>query len=283
MRLHGSTGLRRRLLLALGGVALLDACGTPREGSWHAGPGSSTGTDSSPPGPSATPSAPPSAGPSAGYPTPAPASPGHCPPVPGIVQQPGGPQHYLPCSGTNIALTIDDGPDPRWTPQILALLARYHVPATFCMVGRHVAAYPGLVAQVVAAGHQVANHTFTHPLLLTSLPAPQLADEINRTMDAIGGAAGRRPTLFRSPGGHWSPAVLAACAKAGLRPLDWSVDPRDWSRPGVPHIVDVLLTHTRPGSIILDHDGGGDRQQTLDALTIALPRLLDAGYRFTQP
>ena len=97
------------------------------------------------------------------------------------------------------------------------------------------------------------------------------------------GAAGRRPTLFRSPGGHWSPAVLAACAKAGLRPLDWSVDPRDWSRPGVPHIVDVLLTHTRPGSIILDHDGGGDRQQTLDALTIALPRLLDAGYRFTQP
>jgi len=207
-----------------------------------------------------------------------------CPTVPGVVQHPGGPQHYLPCSGTDIALTIDDGPDPQWTVQILALLARHQIPATFCMIGRHAAAYPHLVAAVVAGGHRVANHSFTHPIPISRLPPAQVRDEVNRATDAITVAAGgTRPVLFRSPGGIWSPAVLAACAAAGLRPLDWSVDPRDWSRPGVPHIVDVILTKTRPGAIILDHDGGGNRQQTLDALTIALPRLLDAGYRFTQP
>ncbi len=216
-------------------------------------------------------------------PAPATATPGVCPTVPGVVQHPGGPQHYLSCSGTDIALTIDDGPDPQWTPQILALLTRYRIPATFCMIGRHAAAYPHLVADVVAGGHRVANHSFTHPIPITRLTTAQVHDEVNRASDAITAAGGGRPALFRSPGGIWSAAVLAACAAAGLRPLDWSVDPRDWSRPGVPHIVGVILTRTRPGSIILDHDGGGNRQQTIDALTIALPRLLDAGYQFTQP
>jgi peptidoglycan/xylan/chitin deacetylase (PgdA/CDA1 family) len=214
---------------------------------------------------------------------PAKPTPGVCPAEPGIVQKHGGPQFYLPCRGTDIALTVDDGPDPQWTPQILALLAQYHIPATFCMIGRKAAARPDLVAAVVAAGHQVANHTFTHPNL-THLGPPQVRAEIERATAAITTASGgRRPSLFRAPGGAWSPAVLATCAADGLRPLDWSVDPRDWSRPGVPHIATVILTRTRPGSIILEHDGGGNRQQTVDALRIALPRLLDAGYRFTQP
>src|SRR2546425_52364 len=93
-----------------------------------------------------------------------PPTPGVCPTVPGIVQHPGGPQFYLPCTGTNIALTIDDGPDPQWTPQILTLLATYKIKATFCMIGKRAAANPGLVAAVVDGGHQVANHSFTHPL-----------------------------------------------------------------------------------------------------------------------
>jgi peptidoglycan-N-acetylglucosamine deacetylase len=217
-------------------------------------------------------------------PTPATPVAGVCPAVPGVVQKPGGPQHYLPCQGTNIALTIDDGPDPEWTPQILALLARHQISATFCMIGRRAATYPNLVAAVIGGGHHIANHTFTHPLPFNHLTAPQVRAEIDRTTDVIIAASGgHRPTLFRAPGGEWSPTSLAACAAAGLHPLDWSVDPRDWSRPGVPHIVDTILTQTRPGAIILDHDGGGNRQQTLDALTIALPRLIDAGYHFTQP
>jgi peptidoglycan/xylan/chitin deacetylase (PgdA/CDA1 family) len=206
-----------------------------------------------------------------------------CPRVPGIVEKPGGPQFYLPCSGTDIALTIDDGPDPQWTPQILALLAQYQIPATFCMIGRSAATHPKLVAAVVAGGHHIANHTFTHPTL-TRLTRAQIRAEMGRATDAVTAASGgHRPRLFRAPGGAWSAEALAECAAQGMRPLDWSVDPRDWSRPGTKHIVDTILTKTRPGSIILEHDGGGNRQQTVEALTLALPRLIDAGYHFTQP
>jgi peptidoglycan/xylan/chitin deacetylase (PgdA/CDA1 family) len=205
-----------------------------------------------------------------------------CPTAAGIVQHRGGPEFYLPCTGTNIALTIDDGPDPQWTPQILALLATLNIRATFCMIGRKAAANPSLVAAVVNGGHQVANHSYTHPLNLFRLPAAQVHAEIARANDAIASAAGgHRPTLFRAPGGAWSAAVLSECAAQHVRPLDWSVDPRDWSRPGVQHIVTTILTKANPGSIILEHDGGGDRAQTVDALRIALPRLIDAGYTFT--
>lgn len=278
-----TTPVRRRLLLAVGALTLLDGCAEPHPAShaalWRARPSSSARpSDSHPPAPTPAPSPSPWQ-----PPTPATPTPGVCPTVPGVVQQPGGPQHYLPCSGTNIALTIDDGPDPTWTPKILALLARYQIHATFCMIGRHAAANPGLVRAVADAGHHIANHTFTHPDPLGQLTPAQINDQLGQATDAITAAGAPHPTLFRAPGGRWSPDVLAACAAGGMRPLDWSVDPRDWSRPGVPHIVDTILTNTRPGSIILDHDGGGDRQQTIDALTIALPRLIHAGYQFTQP
>jgi peptidoglycan/xylan/chitin deacetylase (PgdA/CDA1 family) len=274
--------VRRRQLLVLGAVTLLAGCAHPPATWWKALPGRSELPGDShpgPPGPGPSPSR------SPWQPArPATPTPGVCPGVPGIVQHPGGPQHYVPCRGTDIALTVDDGPDPEWTPRILALLARYRIPATFCMVGRHAVQYPQLVAAVAGAGHQIANHTFTHPQPFRLQTPVQVRDEIARTSAALTAAnSGHPPTLFRAPGGEWSPDILAACAAAQLRPLDWSVDPRDWSRPGVPHIVDTILTHTRPGSIILEHDGGGNRQQTLDALTLALPRLLDAGYHFTQP
>ena len=117
-----------------------------------------------------------------------------------------------------------------------------------------------------------------------TLTRAQIRGEIERTSDAIAAhGTGERPRLFRAPGGTWSTPVISACVAAGLRPLDWSIDTRDWSLPGVRHIVDTIVNSTRPGAIILDHDGGGNRQQTIDALTIALPRLIDAGYHFTQP
>jgi peptidoglycan/xylan/chitin deacetylase (PgdA/CDA1 family) len=274
----------RRVFLALGAVALLEGCAP--DSVRHTTPAASSPTglpgDSHPhqlrPEPSPTSDA-------SAWQVPTPATPvsGVCPTVPGIVQKPGGPQFYLPCSGTNIALTIDDGPDQVWTPQILALLAQHNIAATFCMIGRKAAAHPDLVAAVAAGGHHIANHTFTHPNLPRLTP-PEVRAEIDRATEAITRASGgHRPSLFRAPGGAWSPVVLDACTSQGMRPLDWSVDPRDWSRPGTQHIIEVILTKTRPGSIILEHDGGGNRQQTLDALRIALPRLIDAGYHFTQP
>ncbi|MER7008312.1 polysaccharide deacetylase family protein [Dactylosporangium sp. NPDC000555] len=271
------TVARRSVLLALGGASLLAACGHDKhdKAAWHAGgelPGDSHSAEASAePTPSAIPSV-------------APPTPGQCPPIAGAgTPRRGGPQYYLPCKGTQIALTVDDGPDPQYTPRVLALLAKHDIRATFCMIGRSAAAHPDLVKQVVAGGHHIANHTYTHPLNLPKQSAAQIRAELRRASDAITASGGQQPTLFRAPGGAWSESVLSECGALGMRPLDWSVDPRDWSRPGVQHIVDTILTRTRPGAIILEHDGGGNRDQTVSALTIALPRLIDAGYTFVQP
>ena len=190
--------------------------------------------------------------------------------------------YYVHDGRKGIALTIDDGPSPEYTPQVLRLLEKYKVTATFSMIGLEVAAYPGLVRDVAAAGHKIANHTWAH-LDLPALAPVAVADQINRATAAIHQVTGREPDLFRAPYGAWSPDVLEQCASAGLTPLDWSVDPRDWSRPGVNSIVANIMRNTRTGSIILEHDGGGNRAQTVAALKIVIPRLLDAGYHFGTP
>jgi len=192
------------------------------------------------------------------------------------------PMFYIHDGRKRVALTIDDGPSPEYTPQVLRLLEKYRVTATFSMIGLEAAAYPGLVREVAAAGHKIANHTWSH-LDLVYLPSAAVADQIGRATGAIHKATGKVPALFRAPYGAWSPVVLKECAQAGMTPLDWSVDPRDWSRPGVAAIVGNIMRNTRTGSIILEHDGGGDRSQTVAALKIVLPRLLDAGYRFATP
>jgi len=276
------TVVTRRVLLILGAASLTGASGTPSSPPSinvlrrQLAKGEIPGDSHPQPRPIPTPHKP--------WKPPTVAKPvaGHCPVIDDVVQRPGGPQHYVPCHGTNIGLTIDDGPSSTWTPQVLKLLDRYHVTATFCLIGRSAAARPDLVKAITDAGHEVANHTWTHPLPFNQLKTAQVRDEIHRTSDLLT-SLHVAPVYFRAPGGEWTPDVLAEVKSAGLRPLDWSVDPRDWSRPGVPHIVDTILRQTRPGAIILDHDGGGDRQQTVDALTIALPRLIDAGYTFVTP
>ena len=181
-----------------------------------------------------------------------------------------------------IALTIDDGPSPVYTPQVLRLLARYRITATFSMIGIEAQAYPAVAREVADAGHLIVNHTWTH-LDLQWLPPALVAEQMTRAADAIHAATGRVPGLFRAPYGAWSPFVLAQCARTGLTPLGWSVDPRDWSRPGVPSIVTNIMRNTHAGSIILEHDGGGNRAQTVAALKIVIPRLLAAGYHFRTP
>ena len=181
-----------------------------------------------------------------------------------------------------IALTIDDGPSPVYTPQVLALLARYRITATFSMIGLEVQSHPAVAREVAAAGHLIANHTWSH-LDLQRLSPALVTEQMTRGADAIHAATGRVPALFRAPYGAWSPFVLAQCARAGLTPLGWSVDPRDWSRPGVPSIVANIMRNTRGGSIILEHDGGGNRAQTVAALEIVIPGLLAAGYHFRTP
>jgi peptidoglycan-N-acetylglucosamine deacetylase len=181
-----------------------------------------------------------------------------------------------------IALTIDDGPSPLYTPQILQLLQQYRVTASFSMVGIQVTTYPQVAREVVDAGHRVTNHTWTHANLPV-LSAQDVSAQMTRASDVIHAVTGVQPRFFRAPYGNWSPAVIEQCERMQMIPLDWSVDPRDWARPGVSSIVNNIMRNTQPGSIILEHDGGGDRSETVAALRIVLPRLLAEGFRFETP
>src|SRR5579863_540729 len=195
---------------------------------------------------------------------------------------PSQPVYYLDDGPKVIALTIDDGPSPVYTPQVLRILEKYGVQATFSMVGENVSYYPAIAREVADAGHTIINHTWDHARL-TALSASRQQAEIARATDAIHAATGVQPRMFRAPYGIWSRETLAYCASERLVPLDWSVDPRDWSRPGVSEIVSTIMRTTRSGSIILEHDGGGNRSQTVAALKIVIPRLIGEGYRFALP
>jgi peptidoglycan/xylan/chitin deacetylase (PgdA/CDA1 family) len=149
-------------------------------------------------------------------------------------------------------------------------------------VGHLVSGNPSLVQAVVDGGHLIANHTWTHADLSKASPAT-VRSQLEQTSDAVEQVSGHRPALYRAPYGAWSTQSMATARQLGMRLLDWSVDPRDWSRPGTSCIVQNILSNTRTGSIILEHDGGGNRAQTVAALKIVLPRLIDAGYRFVTP
>ena len=204
--------------------------------------------------------------------------PGHSTPV-ASGPPPAEPVYYIDDGPKTIALTIDDGPSPLYTPQVLQLLAKYKITASFSMIGENVTYYPQIAREVADAGHTIVNHTWNHADL-AHLTAAQTRDEIASATDAIHHAVGKAPRLFRAPYGAWSTAALEYCAAEHLTPLDWSVDPRDWAMPGVSEIVSNIMANTRTGSIILEHDGGGNRAETVAALKIVIPRLLDRGYRF---
>ena len=195
------------------------------------------------------------------------------------------PRSYSMPSRT-VALTFDDGPDPTWTPKILAILRRYHVPATFFLVGAHVASWPGIVREEVANGDQVGSHTYTHANLGTSGWREGL--ELTLTQNALAGAAGIRTRLLRMPFSSQPDALLApdwrAAGEAGrdgyLMVLT-NLDTRDWARPGVARIVAASMPRRHQGAIIMFHDSGGDRAQTVAALPEVISRLRARGYRFT--
>lgn len=174
-----------------------------------------------------------------------------------------------------VYLTFDDGPDPRWTPQVLDVLRRHGVRAVFFEVGQNVAAYPDLVARVRAEGHLVGNHTWSHAKL-TDLRGRAIGDQLDRTDDALGG----RVRCVRPPYGATDPRVAHVIGARGQRTVLWDVDPQDWARPGTDRIVRRVLASVHDGAVVLMHDGGGDRSQTVAALEQVLTRLEERGYGF---
>ncbi|WP_407185216.1 chitooligosaccharide deacetylase NodB [Bradyrhizobium centrosematis] len=197
---------------------------------------------------------------------------------------------YADMSGSRaVYLTFDDGPNPLCTPAVLDVLAQHRVPATFFVIGSYAIEHPDLIRRVVAEGHEVANHTMTHPDLSMCGPA-ELHDEVLTASDAIRLVCPEASLRhMRAPYGIWTQEVLAMTANAGLTALHWSVDPRDWSRPGVDAIVNMVLANVRPGAIVLLHDGyppaeeqlGIDttlRDQTTMALAFLIPALQRRGF-----
>lgn len=179
-----------------------------------------------------------------------------------------------------IALTFDDGPQPPYTGQVLDILARYGVPATFFCTGMYAAAWPEYLVRMRDEGHTVANHTWSHPFLF-ELSRPQLTEQLDRTNDAIAAATGEAaPTLFRPPYGSRTAEVLRWLAESGLTTVLWDVAPDDWQLPGADTIAARVLGEARPGSIVLLHDSGGDRSQTVAALVPIIEGLLGQGYTF---
>ncbi|MDQ6874931.1 MAG: polysaccharide deacetylase family protein [Actinomycetota bacterium] len=193
----------------------------------------------------------------------------------GLPPAPGGRLTRISPAGGAIALTFDDGPDPRWTGQVLALLAQYRMHATFCLIGTYARKYPALVRQIVARGNSLCDHTFTHDEHVGSRPVLQIRAQLESAYAAITAASGGvPPRYFRAPAGRWTPALLSESRAEGMTPLGWSVDPRDWARPGTPAITAAVLRSLKPGSIVLMHDGYGRRDQSVAALRQMLPVLV---------
>ncbi|MEO6846345.1 MAG: polysaccharide deacetylase family protein [Chthoniobacterales bacterium] len=180
-------------------------------------------------------------------------------------------------AGPYIAMTFDDGPSKTLTPRLLDILKQRGIKATFFMLGENVEANPDIVKRIAAEGHEVANHSWSHPPL-NKLAAGGLDHEIGDTTTAILNASGTRPVLLRPPYGATTNTLDHFFkTKYGLQVVLWSVDPLDWKYHDSERVKSVILKETRPGSIILSHD---IHKTTVDAMPATLDALLAKGYKF---
>ncbi len=187
----------------------------------------------------------------------------------------------VPTGSRVVALTFDDGPQAPYTGQILGLLRRYHDLATFFVVGREVAKYPTLLRQEVRDGMEIGLHGMTH-LNLSAVGARRIVRDAlaeQKYLATVAPALQRPPTLYRTPYGLRTPRLDRELQAAHLTLVLWDVDTRDWARPGVSAIVRQVERLVKPGSIVLFHDGGGNRSETVAALAILLPWLKRQGYQ----
>ncbi|MGK5733809.1 polysaccharide deacetylase family protein [Streptomyces sp. URMC 124] len=193
--------------------------------------------------------------------------------------------HESETPGKTVNLTIDDGPEPGWTVKVLDLLKKYDAKATFCIIGSRAREYPDLVKKVVAAGHRLCDHSTDHNTAMDKRPESYQERQVldARTMIEEAAGPGARVYYYRAPGGAFTPYSREVAASHGMRPLGWSVDTHDWRNPGVDHIVDAVKKGMKDGPVVLFHDGGGNRGQTVAALERLLPWFKEEGYAFAYP
>ena len=180
-----------------------------------------------------------------------------------------------------IALTFDDGPSAGYTAEILDILREYDVKATFFVIGKNVEAHPDLLRRTVSEGHEIGNHTYSHPHLKT-IDEAKLAKEVARSATILREVAGIRTSLFRPPEGIITPAVTAAAEKGGYRTVLWSIDTMDWALNPAPKIVQTIKREASDGDIVLFHDWVAGDSPTPAALRQIIPWLKDAGFTFVK-
>lgn len=184
-------------------------------------------------------------------------------------------------AGKTVALTFDDGPHPKQTDEILSVLQKYGVRATFFPIGENVKNYPEVEKRVAAAGHEIGNHTYTHAKV-SALTKSQLQTEISDTARVLKEQCGVTPVVFRPPGGCYCDEAIRAVNEMGYRYVLWAwrTDPQDWKGLSAEHIVNTVLQNVKGGDILLFHDSVSGNSHTAEALDKLIPALQNRGYSF---
>jgi peptidoglycan/xylan/chitin deacetylase (PgdA/CDA1 family) len=178
-----------------------------------------------------------------------------------------------------IALTFDDGPHPKITPKILDILSQYGIHATFFEIGENILYYTDVSKRVISEGHEIGNHTFSHPKMKDRVNL-DLSGEMIKCDKIMCDMLGYKPHLFRPPEGVIDDGIKAIANDMGYRVILWSVDTRDWAQTPTDTMVTEILNNIRPGAIILMHDYIGKGCNTVEALKSVIPKLIDRGYSF---
>ena len=192
-------------------------------------------------------------------------------------------QPALPVPGSVVLFSFDDGPDARWTPQVLDILKSRGARAVFCVVGVQIDQFPALVKRIHDEGHVLCDHTAHHDTAMPTRPLDYVAAEIRHTYNQIRDITGQPPRFYRAPGGSLSPFIIEEAHRLGMRVLGWSVDSADYRKPGAATIQNRILFNLRAGGVALMHDGGGDRSQTVMQLAGLIDRVRAAGYAIVAP
>jgi peptidoglycan-N-acetylglucosamine deacetylase len=184
---------------------------------------------------------------------------------------------WVHVGGPYIALTFDDGPSAKLTPKLLDLLGAHHIKATFFVIGQNVADHPEIVARAAREGHEIGNHSWSHPAF-AKMSDEAVRRELQKTDDAIQSATGNRPTLMRPPYGSIAPRQKKWINEEfGYKIVMWDVDPFDWKRPGPIAVTNRIVRNTRAGSIVLSHD---IHPGTIEAMPAAIDHLEAKGFKF---
>ena len=185
----------------------------------------------------------------------------------------------IPTSRPLVALTFDDGPHPIYTEKIMQVLNQYEAKATFFVTGAQVEKLPGVLKELSRHGHEIGNHTYHH-FSMGNMSKSVLRAEIKQTEKKIFEVTGVYPRLFRPVEGYYDDVIIETAAEEQYQVIMWSwhQDSRDWANPGVGNIIQNVLPNIHSGDIILFHDAGGKRLQTIQALEVIIPALIEDGY-----